>query len=79
MARFDGMHVIVTGASGGIGTAIVDRFLEEGAHVLGVGFHESASAALRKDRAGPAPRHHGVDLRDPGAIAAGMAQAASPV
>ena len=77
MARFDGMHVIVTGASGGIGTAIVDRFLEEGAHVLGVGFHESASAALRKDRAGLPLDTMVVDLRDPVAIAAGMAQAAS--
>lgn len=36
MARFDGRVVIVTGAAGQIGTACVDAFAAEGAHVAAV-------------------------------------------
>lgn len=34
MSRFQGQTVIVTGAGGGIGTAISNRFADEGAHVI---------------------------------------------
>ncbi len=34
--RFDGSVIIVTGAAGGIGSATVDRFLQEGARVCAV-------------------------------------------
>jgi len=36
MAEFDGKVVVVTGAAGGIGSAISERFATEGAHVVSV-------------------------------------------
>ncbi len=36
MSRFEGRRVLVTGASGGIGRAVVDRLCAEGAVVAGV-------------------------------------------
>lgn len=35
-ARFDGAGVVVTGAAGGIGRAVCDGFIAEGAHVIGL-------------------------------------------
>jgi 3-oxoacyl-[acyl-carrier protein] reductase len=67
MARFEGKHVIVTGATGGIGLAIVEAFLREGATVLGLGRRRDALAALA-DR-GQVRLHTAVlDLRDVEAI-----------
>lgn len=67
--RFEGQNVIVTGATGGIGSAIVDGFLAEGATVVGLGRRPEALAALeQRDE----PRLHAaaIDLCDPAAIAA---------
>jgi len=36
MGAFDGKIVVVTGAAGGIGTAISTRFASEGGHVISV-------------------------------------------
>lgn len=46
MARLDGQRVIVTGAGAGIGLAVVRRFLDEGARVLGVVRKPEDCAAL---------------------------------
>jgi 3-oxoacyl-[acyl-carrier protein] reductase len=76
MGRFDDTHVIVTGAAGGIGTSIVDRFLDEGARVVAI-VHKRQLESLSAGR--PAARLDTLvlDLRDPEAIAACMAQAAA--
>jgi 3-oxoacyl-[acyl-carrier protein] reductase len=58
-------RVVVTGALGGIGTAVTARLLADGARVLAVDHPD----VVRRDRAPDAPDLHvvGVDLRDPGA------------
>ncbi len=69
MRRFDGKTVIVTGAAGGIGAAIVDGFLREGATVVGLGRRQEALDALAAAHPG-APLQTGVvDLLDADAIA----------
>lgn len=77
MGRFDDRHVIVTGAAGGIGTAIVDRFLAEGASVLALDVDDGRLAALVEQRPDARLDTRTLDLRDPAAISACMAQAAS--
>src|SRR5713226_7550038 len=44
--RLNGMRTLITGASGGIGTAITAAFLTEGAFVVGVGRQELLLKAL---------------------------------
>jgi NAD(P)-dependent dehydrogenase (short-subunit alcohol dehydrogenase family) len=46
MGRLDGKVCVITGASGGIGTASVQRFSEEGATVVGVDVEEGAPGDL---------------------------------
>jgi NAD(P)-dependent dehydrogenase (short-subunit alcohol dehydrogenase family) len=77
MGQFDDSHVIVTGAAGGIGTAIVDRFLDEGAQVLGIDFDERHLVNLVGERRGAQLDTLALDLRDPAAIAACMRWAAT--
>jgi len=47
MAAFDNRIVVVTGAAGGIGSAISTRFASEGAHVISVDKNEEWLDALR--------------------------------
>jgi NAD(P)-dependent dehydrogenase (short-subunit alcohol dehydrogenase family) len=76
MQRFTEKNVLVTGASGGIGRAIVAGFLREGAGVTAFGVTPSALQDL-------ADAHRGesrlqtcvVDLRDPAATTEGVALA----
>lgn len=75
MKRFEGKTVIVTGASGGIGSAIADAFLREGATVLGVGFNAQAVRSFADRRAGAKLDTAVVDLRDVAAIVDFMAVA----
>jgi NAD(P)-dependent dehydrogenase (short-subunit alcohol dehydrogenase family) len=46
MGRLDGKVCVVTGASGGIGRASVERFTEEGATVVGVDLEKAAPGDL---------------------------------
>jgi NAD(P)-dependent dehydrogenase (short-subunit alcohol dehydrogenase family) len=70
MGRFDGKNVIVTGAAGGIGAAIVDGFLREGATVVGFGRRPETLDALAAAHPGAALHTAVLDLLDPEAIAA---------
>ncbi|MDD9716976.1 SDR family NAD(P)-dependent oxidoreductase [Dinoroseobacter sp. PD6] len=63
--------ILITGASGGIGAAVADRFLAEGWEV---GLLARRAAALQEVRAGRANGHVLVaDVADPEAVAAGFA------
>jgi NAD(P)-dependent dehydrogenase (short-subunit alcohol dehydrogenase family) len=70
MGRFDGKNVIVTGAAGGIGAAIVDGFLREGATVVGLGRRQEALDALAAAHPGAALHTGIVDLLDGESIGA---------
>jgi NAD(P)-dependent dehydrogenase (short-subunit alcohol dehydrogenase family) len=77
MGRFDDRHVIVTGAAGGIGTAIVDRFLAEGASVLALDVDDRRLSTLVEQRPDARLDTLALDLRHPAAISACMTRAAS--
>lgn len=53
--RFEGKTALVTGASGGIGSAVVERLVDEGARVLAVDINEGTLQALqnRFDQSNP--------------------------
>ncbi|MCR1784116.1 SDR family oxidoreductase [Nocardioides carbamazepini] len=63
MRQLDQRRVVVTGALGGIGTAVTARLLADGAQVLAVDHPD----VVRRDRGPSSPGLHvvGVDLRDP--------------
>jgi NAD(P)-dependent dehydrogenase (short-subunit alcohol dehydrogenase family) len=65
-ARLTGLNAIVTGATGGIGSAICERFRQEGAKVVGI------------DREGPASGDFiACDVADSSAVDAAMEKAAA--
>ena len=72
MNRFEGKHIIVTGGTGGIGLATVERLLAEGASVLLTG-----RDAAKLEELGTRDRVHAIanDSADPNAAAA-LAKAA---
>ena len=74
MGRFDGKNVIVTGAAGGIGAAIVARFLDEGATVVGLGRRQEPMDRLAAAHPGAALHTAIVDLLDADAIAGTAAE-----
>jgi NAD(P)-dependent dehydrogenase (short-subunit alcohol dehydrogenase family) len=70
--RLSGRAAVVTGASGGIGRAIVERFLLEGASVTmtqrSVGAGKAMNARLAREHPGRVA-FHAADIRDPVSVA----------
>jgi 3-oxoacyl-[acyl-carrier protein] reductase len=64
--RHQGKVVLVTGGAGGIGTAIVNRYLQEGASVGIVDFDETKGRALARELSGKGLRiaFYGADVGD---------------
>src|SRR5215471_1512065 len=62
--RLLGRIVLVSGGAGGIGSAIVELFVAEGASVL-VGDVDESSARQLSDRLGPSVNCVVLDVRDP--------------
>lgn len=67
--KFSGKTIIVSGAASGIGKAVADRLLQEGAQVVGI---DLSPATLSK----PAYRHTEADVRDEVTVERAVAAAA---
>ena len=75
MQPLAGRHAVVTGAAGGIGSAIVRALIEQGAEVLGLDRDGRAQEALQKALPAGARYHiHLVDLADRVACDRSLAQ-----
>ena len=71
MTDLSGLTALITGAAGGIGTAMAEAFAEAGARLVLVDIADASDLAARL---GPEHRHTVIDLEDPAAIAAGVAR-----
>jgi|APCry1669189241_1035207.scaffolds.fasta_scaffold48510_2 hypothetical protein len=65
---FKGQHVLVSGASSGIGLAIAQSFAGLGAHVVGTGTSQAKLKAVANDVRNKDIRFEAVDVRDRKAI-----------
>ncbi|GHF52860.1 2-dehydro-3-deoxy-D-gluconate 5-dehydrogenase KduD [Seohaeicola zhoushanensis] len=72
--RLDGKRALVTGANTGIGQAIAVGLAEAGAHVLAAGRSSCAETVARIQGAGGSGEAVTLDLADPGAAAARLAE-----
>jgi len=78
VSRFDGKNVIVTGGSRGIGRAIVEAFLHEGARVFAVDLRAGGLERLATEAGGGAPLEtHVADMGDVEQIRAMVREAVS--
>lgn len=71
MADFTGKTVLITGAAGGIGTAMAERFAAAGARLALVDINPAEELAARL---GPGHRAYPLDLEDADAIAEAVAR-----
>lgn len=79
MREFNGRSVVITGAGGGLGAALVQSFRNAGAHVLALDRDANALDALQQAQGANATgqlRTAVCDVTDPAACATAMAQAA---
>ncbi|AOK36211.1 SDR family NAD(P)-dependent oxidoreductase [Burkholderia cenocepacia] len=77
MGRLDGKVAFVTGAGGGIGTAICKQFIAEGARVLAGDIHlDLAEAAAEASGGGEQIIPLRLDVTDKESVCAGLARAA---
>ena len=76
MGRLDGKVAVVTGGASGIGAAVVDRFIQEGAVVVVADVQDPAGQAI-VDRHGTAARFCHTDVTDEAAVAAAVDLAVS--
>ena len=74
MGRLGNKAVLITGAGGGIGGAIAERFAAEGARVLCCDLDEMAAARVAAKIGGGATAH-GCDVSDPITVQAAVARA----
>ena len=49
MINLKNKKVIITGATGGIGSSIIDKFYSQGANVLGTGTNDEKLKLLKKN------------------------------
>jgi NAD(P)-dependent dehydrogenase (short-subunit alcohol dehydrogenase family) len=76
VTRFEGKHVVVTGGARGIGRAIVEAFLDEGASVIALDVLSDELEVMRSDQRDPARIDIiEVDLADPDAARAAAVEA----
>jgi short-subunit dehydrogenase len=73
--KLSGKRVVLTGASGGIGSALCEALIERGASVLAAARHEAPLAALRLSLGNPRLETHSCDITVP-EQRAGLAQLA---
>jgi NAD(P)-dependent dehydrogenase (short-subunit alcohol dehydrogenase family) len=78
MRRFDEKTVVVTGASGGIGGAIVEGFLDEGATVVALGSSRQKLSAFAERLQSDRLETVALDLRDVPGIARCVADLTEP-
>lgn len=73
-SEFQGCHVLVTGAAGGIGLALAQQLLDEGANVTALDVDARGLEALRAERGDTAPRllTRVVDVSDANAVNAAV-------
>ncbi len=69
MTDLSGLTALITGAAGGIGTAMAEAFAKAGARLVLVDIADASELAARL---GPDHRHAVIDLEDPAAIGAGV-------
>jgi len=74
-----GRPVVVTGGGSGIGAAVVEAFVAQGAKVAFIDIIEDESQALADRLAGAAPRVYSWDLTDAAAIKTIFARIAKEV
>ncbi len=81
MERLTGKRVLITGAAQGIGLAIAEAFVREGAGVFLIDTDEArlAAAALQLRNAGGSAGHARADITDAPAIAAAVSRAAAEI
>jgi 3-oxoacyl-[acyl-carrier protein] reductase len=76
VTRFDGKHIVVTGGARGIGRAIVEAFLDEGASVVALDVLSDELDRMRSEQQDPARVETiAVDLSDAGAARSAASEA----